>query len=233
MKQQAEWMYDEYQHCGVDYSKIETVGEYDRRHQDFRDFQAEAAAMKDLLGLTEMDRVIDLGAGTGGITVHLAERVGHIYAVDISEPMLEACRRKCKTAGRTNVSFHQGGFLSYEHTDEQVDAIISSTAMHHLPDMFKQIALLRCYDMLKPGGQFLLVDVVFSFPAHAYDTALQEWTDGFPAETKTEAITHIKSEHSTFDWIMTGMLDRTGFIVEQAQARDHSIKTYVCRKPAC
>ena len=233
MKQPPEWMYDEYRHCGVDYDKIENVAAYDRRHGEFRDFKAEAEQIKELLGLTAVDRVIDLGAGTGGITVHLAGQVQQVYAVDVSEPMLEQCRKKCREAGLSNVSCHRGGFLSYEHAGEQVDAIVAQTALHHLPDMFKQAALLRCYDMLKPGGQFLMIDVVFSFPVHAYDTALQEWIDGFPPETVPQAVTHIKSEYSTFDWIMQGMLDRTGFVVEQVQDRDHAIKAYVCRKPAC
>ena len=233
MKQQPEWMYDEYRHCGVDYDAAATVAAYDRRHEDFRDFAAEAAHIKELLGLSAMDRIIDMGAGTGALTVHLAKDVQSVCAVDVSEPMLSECRQKCATAGLNNVAFHQGGFLSYVHAGEQVDALISQTALHHLPDMWKQVALLRCFDMLKPGGQLLLIDVVFSFPVHSYDTAIQEWVDGFPPETMPQAVTHIKSEHSTFDWVMQGMLDRTGFLVEKVEDRPHSIKAYVCRKPAC
>lgn len=233
MKQQPKWMYDESRHCGVDYASAETAEGYDSRHENFRDFQAEAAQIKTLLGLTRMDRVIDLGAGTGALAVYLAKDVEAIYAVDVSEAMLNQCRKKCQAKGISNVTCHHGGFLSYEHEGEQADALISQTALHHLPDIWKQAALVRCYDMLKPGGQLLLVDVVFSFPVHSYDTAIPEWIDGFPAETTGHAVTHIKAEHSTFDWIMQGMLDRTGFVVEKVEDRSHSIKVYVCRKPAC
>lgn len=233
MKQQSEWMYDEYRHCGVDYARLETAAAYDERHKKFRDFKTETEQIKHLLGLTAMDRVIDLGAGTGGITVHLAKVVQQVYAVDVSESMLQLCRDKCAAAGLTNVTFQRGGFLSYVHEGDPVDAIVSQIALHHLPDMWKQVALLRCFDMLKPGGQFLLVDVVFSFAPRAYEPAIREWVDAHVRQVGPEAITHIKEEYSTFDWIMIGMLERAGFLIETVQDRGGFMKAYVCQKPAC
>lgn len=228
-----EWTYDEFKHCGVDYARAETAAAYDGRHENFRDFKAEAEAIISLLDLDSHDTVIDLGCGTGGIVVYLAQQIQTLYAVDISEAMLALCRQKCQAAGLTNVTCHQGGFLSYVHTAEPVDAVISQIALHHLPDMWKQVALLRLFDLLKPGGQFLLVDVVFSFAPRDYETAVGQWVRDHVRQVGPEAIFHIKDEFSTFDWIMIEMLQRSGFVVESVQDRQSFIKAYHCRKPAC
>jgi len=231
MKKIADWFYDEFRHCGVDYADAAIVDKYDGRHENFRDFQAETEQIISLLSLNDTDTVIDLGCGTGGITTHLAGHVKKIYAVDISRAMLDRCREKCIRANVNNVEFDQGGFLSYQHTTEQVNAVISQVALHHLPDMWKQVALLRIFDMLKPGGQFLLVDVVFSFAPREYESVIGDWVDAHVRQVGPEAITHIKEEYSTMDWVMEGILERTGFIIEQIQNRESFIKAYVCRKP--
>lgn len=230
MKKTAKWFYDEFEHCGVDYSDTAIVDEYDERHEKFRDFEAETKIIIELLGLKSTDTVIDLGCGTGGITIYLARYLNKVYAVDISQTMLERCRDKCTRAGLKNVEFHQGGFLNYEHKTEPVDAIFSQVALHHLPDMWKQVAMLRCYDMLKPGGLFMLVDVVFSFPPREYEQKIDKWVEDHVREVGPEALTHIKEEYSTMDWVMEGILERAGFVIEQIQDRQSFIKVYVCRK---
>ena len=231
MNKTAAWFYDEFKHCGVDYSDAAIADEYDRRHENFRDFQAEAEQIIQVLGLGADDTVMDLACGTGGITEHLAKRVKTVYAVDISQAMLDRCRNKCEQARLSNVRFCRGGFLTYEHTAEPVDAIISQVALHHLPDMWKQVAMLRCFDMLNPGGALLLVDVVFSFAPREYMPAINTWVDAHVRQGGPEPLTHIKEEFSTMDWIMQGILERAGFAIEQVQDRQSFIKVYVCRKP--
>lgn len=232
MKKTPAWFYDECKHCGVDYSDAAIVDKYDQRHGKFRDFQTEAEQIIQVLGLRAEDTVIDLGCGTGGITVHLARGVKRVYAVDISQAMLDRCRYKCGQAGLSNVEFCQGGFLNYEHEAEPADAIISQVALHHLPDMWKQVAMLKCYDMLQPGGVFMLADVVFSFAPRDYMPIIDKWVDDHVRQVGPEALTHIKEEFSTMNWIMEGILDRAGFVIEQIQDRQSFIKVYICRKPA-
>ena len=232
MKNYPEWMYDESRHCGVDYSDAAVADKYDSRHENFRNFQAESERIVTLLKLGPASTVIDLGCGTGGIVVHLAKHVKKIYAVDVSQAMLQQCRDKCTQAGVNNVEFCRGGFLNYEHTAGSVDAIVSQVALHHLPDMWKQIAMLKCYDMLKPGGALLLVDVVFSFAPRDYKPVISEWVDAHVRQVGPEAITHIKEEYSTMDWVMEGILTRAGFVIEKTETRESFIKAYISRKPA-
>jgi len=229
--QQRDWIYDESKQCGTDYLDPVNADQYDERHEKFRDFQAEAERIITFLRISSDDTVIDLGTGTGSIAVHLAKQCRKVYAVDVSETMLEKCRQKCTDASVNNVEFCQGGFLSYHHT-EPVDAIVSQHALHHLPDMWKQVAMLRCYDMLKPDGTFWLMDLVFPFEARDYEPAIQEWVDTHVPIAGPEAALHIKEEFSTMGWIMEGILERTGFVIEHIQDCQSFIKGYVCRKPA-
>jgi ubiquinone/menaquinone biosynthesis C-methylase UbiE len=227
------WFYDEYRYAGVDYTNPEQVAVYDKRHQRFRDYKKSTEAILARLGLGAKHTVIDLGCGTGAFIVHAAPQVKWVYAVDVSTPMMDFARQKVAAAGITNVSFHRGGFLTYEHADEPVDAIISVAALHHLPDMWKGVALLRCYEMLKPGGQFYLYDVVFPMKKD-YAAPLQKWVDEFTAkvgpEFTSEIETHIRDEYSTYDWVMEGMLRRAGFHIESAEYNDSFGATYVCKK---
>ena len=226
-----EWFYDEAAYCGVDYSQEGTAQRYDARHKRFRDYAKETEDTIRLMGLTQDDTVLDFACGTGGFTVHAAPAVKKIIAVDISEQMLNTCRNKCREAGIKNVEFHQDGFLSYQHEGPPVDAVVCQIALHHIPDMWKQIAALNIFNLLHPGGRFLLVDVVFNFDLHNYQAEIQRWTDKHLQQAGPEAITHIKQEYSTMDWIMQGILERAGFEIESTQSRDDFIWAFLCKKP--
>ena len=43
------WMYDEFKHCGVDYSDISQAEKYDRQHQKFRNYENEFSDLIELL----------------------------------------------------------------------------------------------------------------------------------------------------------------------------------------
>ena len=68
--------------------------------------------------------------------------------------------------------------------------------------------------MLKPGGMLYMFDVVFSFAIQDFESAMNGWVGqmrekGDP-EMAEETIIHIRDEFSTFDWIMNGMISRSG-----------------------
>src|SRR3954462_11808174 len=56
------------------------------------------------------DRVLDIGCGTGQVTLLAARRAsrGHVVGVDISAPMLERARADAAEQGVANVRFEQG-----------------------------------------------------------------------------------------------------------------------------
>lgn len=229
------WIYDESAHCGVDYSKTEQADVYDDRHRQFRNYEQEFKDMMTFLDLrnTEQLTMIDLGCGTGATAIFAAPIFKMVYAVDVSKAMLEKAGKKIGEQVR-NLRLVQAGFLSYEHQEEPVDLIVTKAAFHHLPDFWKQIALLRMNRMLKTGGLLYIHDVVFQFDPQEYAGRIDAWISGFKKTAGTEfgreIETHIRDEHSTFGWILNGMLERAGFSVEKCRTNDEFLAEYVCRK---
>ena len=94
--------------------------------------------------------------------------------MDLSAGMLRYAKKKAASRGVANVDFLQGGFLTYRHLGAPLDAIVTQLALHHLPDFWKQVALIRMAGMLKDGGKLCLRDVVFSFDVREYESNFSE-----------------------------------------------------------
>jgi len=93
--------------------------------------------------------------------------------------MINCARNKAQKQGITNIEFINAGFLSYEHKFELADIILSKAALHHLPDFWKQIALLKMNKMLKMDGILYLFDIVFHFPPSEYEEKINNWISHF------------------------------------------------------
>ena len=141
-----------------------------------------------------------------------------VHGVDVSENMLAFTRRRAAEAG-VEVCLHRAGFLSYEHHGGLADMVTVRSALHQLPDFWKQVALIRIRDLMRAGGVLHLSDAVWSFAPEDWHRAIPAWIDrmgdpqgaGFsPADFET----HVREEFSSFDWIVEGMLARAGFSIE-------------------
>ncbi len=230
----ANWFYNEMKHSGVDYSDLTQVQAYDEKHQKFRDYEKASQAIIDRLGLGPGDTVIDMGAGTGAFALCAARICKTVYAVDVSQAMVDYARQKAERAGLKNIVFCHGGFLTYEHAAESADALVSVAVLHHLPDFWKLVGLSRASEMLKPGGRLYLFDVVFPSDITGYEARFDDWISSFARDVDpdfaVEGETHIRDEHSTYDWIMEGLLERAGFCIDSAEYADGFGATYICTK---
>ena len=147
------WQYDEFYQVGKDYSLQAEVEVYDLSHADFRDLEKKSNTVLDCLAVGTNDVLIDFGVGTGTFAIHAARRCTKVYAVDVSEAMIDYAKAKAAKANLSNIVFCHGGFLTYKNENQAVDAIVSTLALHHLPDFWKGIALSRMSCMLKSSGQ--------------------------------------------------------------------------------
>ena len=228
------WTYDEMKQTGVDYSSVEQVQRYDDMHQRFRDYEKDSDAIIKLLELDSNSTVIDMGAGTGAFALRAAKHCRKVYAVDVSSAMLERCQRKCEEMRLSNVLYCNNGFLTYNHEVEPADAMVSIAALHHLPDFWKLVALRRAAEMLKAGGRFFLFDIVFPSEATDLEDQINAWVRSTALqsgpELAAEAEIHIREEYSTYDWVMEGLLKRTGFEIESAEYGDGFQATYICTR---
>jgi len=228
------WRYDEMKSCGADFNSFFVARGYDKYHQTFRDYRREAEQIIAALGLDNSAAVLDMGCGTGAFAIHAAPHYRKVYAVDVAKAMLGRARRKAKKAGLTNIEFRRGGFLTYEHTDEPVDAIVSVVALHHLPDFWKLVGLHRLASMLKPNGRLYLFDAVFSFDVGCYAPAVERFIEKMSIHTvpngRRAAEAHVREEYSTCGWIMEGLLERAGFQIDDADYKDDFLAAYLCTR---
>src|SRR5215510_534324 len=68
--------------------------------------------------------VLELGCGTGRVTVPLAQHCASLYGVDHSEAMLRICRAKLESAGSSNAEVQLGDIADL-HLDRTFDFIIA------------------------------------------------------------------------------------------------------------
>lgn len=228
------WFFDESTHAGVDYTDRSLVEDYDKQHEGFRNFEKEAHGIAEALQLSGNSIVLDIGCGTGGLSIHLAHMCSHVYAVDISDAMIDILRAKISRHGLENITPVCSGFLTYEHRGTDLDAIISSVALHHLPDFWKQVALCRLHDFLKPGGKLFLVDVVFGFPPQDYRASIDNWLNSMrtiagPKMAK-ESIVHVREEYSTWGWVIEEMLKRARFSIDSKAEVKPNVCAHICTK---
>lgn len=227
------WYYNEFSQVGVDYSDIKNVSEYDEKMESIRDIDGEINKIVESIDIKDKN-VLEVGTGTGRLAVEIANLCRNVYAIDVSEIMIDFARERADKHGLNNIYFYQDGFLSYEHEEESLDVIITQLALHHLPDFWKAIALKNMYQMLKKDGQLYLHDVIFSFDIDKYDIALNEWIESGKDESgdkiaKDIAI-HIKEEYSTFADIMGNLILKAGFEIENVKYNNRFFTTYVCTK---
>ncbi|WP_009630554.1 class I SAM-dependent methyltransferase [Synechocystis sp. PCC 7509] len=129
------WYFNEFNMAGVDFEDTAQVEAYDRNQTaSTLDKEQDLVAR---LGIAAEHSVIDLGAGTGNFALQASLTGASVHAVDISKTMLTYAQSKAQKAGVTNISFHQAGFLSYEHQNNLADFVVTKNALHILPDFWK------------------------------------------------------------------------------------------------
>ncbi len=228
------WQYDEMRHVGTDYNSEAEVENYDRRMSAIRDIRSETEEIISSLDLSPEGSLLEFGSGTGEFAAAVSERCRLVYAVDISPVMLAYAEKKASSRGRGNIRYINAGFLNYRHNGEPLDAVVTQLALHHLPDFWKQIALLNMNGLLKPGGRLYLRDVVFSLKLEKYEATVNHVLDNFRKISGEEMMekfsNHVRNEYSTFDWVMEEMLYRAGFDIERADYGDNFMAVYVCMK---
>jgi ubiquinone/menaquinone biosynthesis C-methylase UbiE len=113
----------------------------------------------ELLPLKSGDRVLEIGCGTGTVTMMAAERVGpegEAIGIDPVPEMLERARRKGKTAG--NVSFLDGAGAPLPFPDSSFDAIIFFLVLHEMDHRDRIDSLREAVRVLRPRGRLLVGD---------------------------------------------------------------------------
>ncbi|SCK35667.1 class I SAM-dependent methyltransferase [Streptomyces sp. WMMB 322] len=228
---ERDWTPDELAHAGPEHLDPGFVSRFDRKqgHPD-------PAGDLDLLrshGLSADSVVVDLGAGTGQFAVPAARAFGRVVAVEVSPAMRDVLRERAAAEGLATLECVRGGFLTYEHSGPPADAVFTRHALHQLPDFWKVLALHRIAGMLRPGGILRIHDLVYDVPAQRIEEFVESWLEDAPEDpatgyTREDLAEHIRTEHSTFRWLLEPMLTATGFEIADASFRGSVYASYTC-----
>ncbi|OBB25656.1 SAM-dependent methyltransferase [Mycolicibacterium peregrinum] len=110
-------------------------------------------------GLTAGQRVVEIGCGTGNLTVRVKKAcpAADIVATDPDPRALQRAQRKTK--GMTGVRFERAYAQELPFDDGGFDRALSSMMLHHLDEATKAAAAAEVFRVLRPGGVLHVVDV--------------------------------------------------------------------------
>ncbi|GAA5144962.1 class I SAM-dependent methyltransferase [Nocardioides marinquilinus] len=111
----------------------------------------ERPAMLDLAGDVAGRRVLDVGCGTGPLSLALRERGASVAGFDRSAAMVDLARRRLGDGADLRVA-DLAAPLPY--ADDSFDDAVASLVLHYLEDWAGPLAELR--RVLRPGGRLLV-----------------------------------------------------------------------------
>ncbi len=106
------------------------------------------------------DKVLDVGCGTGNLTLTAkayAGESGSVNGIDASPEMIAEAQKKAVRSG-TDVIFEVGLVERLAFPDATFDAAISRLVIHHLPQDLKRRGFGEIFRVLKPGGRIFIAD---------------------------------------------------------------------------
>jgi trans-aconitate methyltransferase len=133
------------------------------------------AALIELLAPRAGERVLDLGCGTGHLTVRIAEAGAEVIGIDSSPEMIEEARRLFP-----GLSFGVADARDFR-CDEPFDAVFSNAVLHWVKPPEEAVACVR--RALKPGGRFVaefggrgnVAAIIAALDAASRATGLGSW----------------------------------------------------------
>ncbi len=116
----------------------------------------------DLSQLKPGESILDVGCGTGGVTIPAKQRVGksgQAAGIDPAPEMISVARNKAVRA-ELEIDFRVGVIESLPYPDASFDVVTSSLMMHHLPHEVQVKGLAEIRRVLKPGGRIFIADML-------------------------------------------------------------------------
>jgi tRNA (cmo5U34)-methyltransferase len=156
--------------------------------------------------------VLDLGAGTGLFSGHVAEKYpqANFTLYDVADKMLGVAKKRF--AGKSPRFKYVLDDYRRIQGENEYDLVISSLSIHHLEDEEKKGLFVRIHELLREPGLFINIDQIRGETARIRETYWNHWLEqvrraGFPEERIRESIGRRlaydkdASLHDQLDWL--------------------------------
>ena len=111
----------------------------------------------------EGTRVLEIGCGTGTLTMLMAEKGAIVTGVDASPAMLVEAQKKIAVRGfkeHVTLKYMDAALIGDSFAPASFDLIVSTLVFSELPSDEQSYVLEACARLLAPGGQLLIADEV-------------------------------------------------------------------------
>ena len=206
-------------------------------------FVALREQLLELVALRPHETVLDIGAGTGLLSLAAAGRARRVYALDVSHAMCRHLARETARLQLRNVRVLRASAAQLPLREGTVDAVISNYCFHHLRDSDKISALAEAMRVLRPGGRMVFADMMFRIGvANRRDRAVimrfaRRMLGHGPAgmlrllKNATRLLLGRGERPATVEW-WRDALRGAGFVEVSVRALDHEGGVAFARKPA-
>ena len=109
------------------------------------------------ISLDTKDKLLDLGAGVGYISLPISKYVDEVIALDFDEDVLKYLETKAAENGITNINTLVSDFKDIQLGNETVDKAVASISLHEVKPL--SLALGEIYRVLKNNGVFLCIEL--------------------------------------------------------------------------
>jgi cyclopropane fatty-acyl-phospholipid synthase-like methyltransferase len=118
---------------------------------------AVAVAIEAAVNLSPGMSAVDVGGGTGRLSILLADRVGSVVVTDPSAGMVRVARQRIEAAGLSDRLRAVRADLTVDKLDGAYDVVWSSMALHHVQDL--DGLLQSVARLLVDGGRLAIADL--------------------------------------------------------------------------
>ncbi len=133
----------------------------------------------DLANIKPGDSVLEIGCGTGTLTLEAKRKSGpsgKVCGIDIIPGMVERSQQKA-TQANLDVAFQLGSIDNIPFPDNQFDVVMCSFMIFHMSEAVRRKGIEEIYRVLKPKGQIMVLDL--NLPVRRVPRALMKMFLGF------------------------------------------------------